>query len=157
MSILIREMPWIFIGRTDAEASILWPPDEKSWLIGKDPDAEKDWGEEEKGATGDDIIGRHHLVDGHEFEQILGDSEGQGSLACCSLWDRKELDVTEQQLSRATQRALTTGTTVTKSDRNHMTPGKGSPPDSLPHLSHPKEFPPKDTQVIPQITHNSAT
>ena len=77
--------PWIFIGRTDAEAEapILWPLDVKSRLIGKDPDAGKDWGQE-KGVTEDEIIGRHHWLNGHEFEQTPGDIEGQGSLACCS-------------------------------------------------------------------------
>ena len=89
--------PWIFIGKTDteAEAPILWPPDVKSWLIGKDPHAGKDWGQEEKGTTEDKMIGWHHRLNGHEFEQTLGDSEGQGSLTCCSLWGRKELDTTE--------------------------------------------------------------
>ena len=84
--------PWIFFGRTDAEAEapILWPPDAKSWLIGKDPDVGKDWGQEEKGVTEDEMVGWHHLLNGHEFEQIPGDSEGQGSLACCSPWGHKE-------------------------------------------------------------------
>ena len=88
-----RNQSWIFIGRTDAEAPILWPPDVKSWLIGKDPDAGKDWGQEEKGMTEDEMVGHWH--DGHEFEQTLGDSEGQGSLACCSPWGHKESNTTE--------------------------------------------------------------
>ena len=77
---------WIFIGRTDAEAeaSILWLPDAKNWLIGKDSDAGKDWGQEEKGMTEDEMVGGHQWLNGHEFEQTLGDSEGQGSLVCCS-------------------------------------------------------------------------
>ena len=72
--------PWIFIGRTDAEAEapILWPPDANSWFIGKDPDAGKDWRQEEKGTTEDEMIGWHHQLNGHEFEKALGDSEGQG-------------------------------------------------------------------------------
>ena len=88
--------PWIFIGRTDAEtkAPILWPPDAKSWLIWKDPDAGKDWGQEEKGAIEDEMVGWHHWLNGHEFEQTLGDSEGQGSLACCSPGGCKESDMT---------------------------------------------------------------
>ena len=88
---------WIFIGGTDteAEAPILWPPDAKSQLTGKDPDAGKDWGQEEKGVTEDKVVGWHHWLNGHEFEQALGDDEGQGSLACCSLWGCKELDPTE--------------------------------------------------------------
>ena len=83
---------WIFIGRTDAEAEtpILWPPHAKSWLIGKDPDARKDWGQEEK------MIGWHHQLNGHELEQTPGDSERQGSLACCSPWGHKESDTMEQ-------------------------------------------------------------
>ena len=89
---------WIFIRRTDAEAEtpILWPPDAKSWLIGKDPDAGKDWRQEEKGMTEDEMVGWHHWFNGHEFEQTPGNGEGQGSLACCSPWGRKELDMTEQ-------------------------------------------------------------
>ena len=88
--------PWIFIGMTDAkvEAPILWPPDTKSWLIGKDPGAGKDWGQEEKRVTEDEMVGRHHWLNGHEFEETWGDSEGQGSLACCSAWGHKELNAT---------------------------------------------------------------
>ena len=78
--------PCIFIRRTDAEveAPILWPPDAKSWLTGKDPDAGKDWGHEENRVTEDEMVGWPHQLNGHEFEQTLGDGEGQGSLACCS-------------------------------------------------------------------------
>ena len=68
----------------DAEAPIIWPPDAKSRLTGKDPDARKYWGQEEKGATKDEMIGWHHRINGHEFEQTLGDREGEGSLECCS-------------------------------------------------------------------------
>ena len=89
---------WIFIGMTDAEAetSILWPPDAKNWLIGKEPDAGKDWGQEEKGMTEDKMVGWHHLLNGHESEHAPGVGDGQGSLACCSLWGCKELDMTER-------------------------------------------------------------
>ena len=78
--------PWMFTGRTDAEAEtpILWPPDAKNWLIGKDPYAGKDWRQEEKGTTEDKMVGWHHRLDGHEFEEALGVGDGQGSLACCS-------------------------------------------------------------------------
>ena len=88
---------WIFIERTDAEAEtpILWPPDAKNWLIGKDPDAGKDWRQEEKGMTEDKMIGWHHGHNGHEFERALGVGE-QRSLACCSPWDHKELDTIER-------------------------------------------------------------
>ena len=83
---------WIFIGRTDdeAETPILWPPDAKNWLTGKDPDAGKDWRQEEKGMTKDEIVGWHHRLNGHEFEEALGVGDGQGSLPCCSPWGRKE-------------------------------------------------------------------
>ena len=89
---------WIFIGRTDAEAEtpILWPPDATSWLIGKDPDAGKDWRWEEKGTTEDEMVGWHYQLDGHEFEQAPGVGDRQGSLACCSPWGLKESDMTEQ-------------------------------------------------------------
>ena len=86
---------WIFIGRTDTETPILWPPDVKKWLIGKDTDAGKDWREKEKGMAENEIVGWHHWLNGHESEQTLGDSEGQGSLACCSAWGPKESDRTE--------------------------------------------------------------
>ena len=88
--------PWIFTGRTDAEASILWPPDTKNWLTGKDPDAGKDWGQEGKGATEDEMVKWHHQLNGHEFEQTPGDGKGQGSLACCSPQGHKELEATER-------------------------------------------------------------
>ena len=89
---------WLFIGRTDAESEtpILWPPDAKNWLIWKDPDAGKDWRQEEKGTTQDKMVGWHHRLNRHGFEQILGDSEGQGSLACRIQWRCKELDITER-------------------------------------------------------------
>ena len=89
---------WIFIGRNDAEAEalILWPPDAKSQLIGKDPDTKKDWRQEEKGKTEDEMVGWNHWLNEHEFEQTLGDDEGQGSLVYCSSWGCKELDTTEQ-------------------------------------------------------------
>ena len=80
---------WIFIGRIDAEAPILWPPDVKNWLIGKDPDTGKDWRWEEKGMIEDEIVGWHHRLDGHESEQALGVGNGQGSLACCSPWGHR--------------------------------------------------------------------
>ena len=88
---------WVFIGRTDAEAEapILWPPDAKNWLLGKDPDAGKDWKQEDKGMTEDEMFWCHHRLYGHEFEQAPEDSERQRSLACCSPWGEKELDMTE--------------------------------------------------------------
>ena len=97
-SILLGNQSWIFFGRTDVEteASILWLRDVKSWLTGKDPDAGKDGGQEEKRVTEDEMVGWHSWVNGHEFEQTLGNSEGQRRLACCSLWGHKELDSTWQ-------------------------------------------------------------
>ena len=85
--------PWIII--KTVEAPVLWPPDVKNQLIGKDPDAGKDWGKEEKGATEYEMVEWHHWLNGHEFEQTPGDSEGLESLACCSPWGCKELDRTE--------------------------------------------------------------
>ena len=89
---------WIFTERTDGEteAPILWPPDTKNWLIRKDPDAGKDWRREKKGTTEDEMVGWHHRLNGHEFEQALGNGDGQGGLACCSPWGHKESDMTEQ-------------------------------------------------------------
>ena len=89
---------WIFIRRTDVEAEppILWPPDTKSQFIRKDPDAGKDWRQEEKGTTEDEMVRWHHWLDGHEFEQALRDNEGQGSLACCSPWCPEESHTTER-------------------------------------------------------------
>ena len=90
--------PWIFIGRTDAETEtpMLWPHDTKNWLIWKDPDAGKDWRQEDKGMTEDEMVGWHHWFDGCEFEQVPGVGDGQGSLVCCSPWGRKESDTTER-------------------------------------------------------------
>ena len=92
------DQSWVFIGRTDVEAEtpILWPPDAKSWLIGKDPDAGKDWEQEENGTTEDEIVGWHHRLDGHGFVWTPGVGDGQGGLACCSSWGCKELDTTER-------------------------------------------------------------
>ena len=92
------DQSWVFIGRTDAEAEtpILWPPHAKSWLIGKDPDAGRDWGQEEKGTTEDEMAGWHHRLNGHEFEWTPGVGDGQGGLACCGSWGCKELDMTER-------------------------------------------------------------
>ena len=91
------DQSWIYIGRTDAEAEtpILWPPDAKNRLIGKDPEAGKDWRQEEKGMTEDEIVGWHCQPDGHEFEQAPGVGDGQRGLACYSPWGHKELDTTE--------------------------------------------------------------
>ena len=86
--------PWIFIANTGAEAPILWPPDAKSWLTEKDPDAGKDWGQEKK-LTEDEMVEWHHRLNGHELEQTMGDDEGQGSLVCCRLWGRKDSDMTQ--------------------------------------------------------------
>ena len=90
-----RNQPWIFTGRIAAEAPIFWSPDIKSRLIGKDPDAGKDWEQDEKGAADDEMVGWHHQFNGHEFEQTPGDGEGQGSLAGYSPWGHKESDLTK--------------------------------------------------------------
>ena len=91
------DQSWMFIRRTDAEAEtpVVWPPQAKSWLIGKDSDAGRDWGQEEKGTTEDEISGWHHWLDGRESEWTPGVGDGQGGLACCDSWGRKESDTTE--------------------------------------------------------------
>ena len=93
-----RNQSWVFIGRTNVEAEtpILWSPDAKNWLIWKDPDAGKDWGQEEKGTTEDEMAGWHQWLDGLEFGWTLGVGDGQGGLVCCNSWGRKESDTTEQ-------------------------------------------------------------
>ena len=90
-----RNQPWIFIGRTDAEAEapLFWPPDATSWLTGKNPDVGEDWVQKKEVAE-DEMLGWHHQLKGHESEQTPGDSEGQGSLAYCCSWDHKESDTT---------------------------------------------------------------
>ena len=89
---------WIFIGRTNAKAEtpILWPPDAKNLLIGKDSDGGKVWRLEEKGMTEDEMVGCHHQLNGHEFQWVPGVGDGQGGLTCCSRWNPKESDMTEQ-------------------------------------------------------------
>ena len=92
------DQSWVFFGKNDAKAetSVLWPPQAKSWLIGKDSDAGRDWGQEEKGTAEDEMAGWHHRLDGREFEWTPGVGNGQEGLACCDSWGRKELDMTEQ-------------------------------------------------------------
>ena len=91
------DQSWVFFGRNDAKAEtpVLWPPHVKSWLIGKDPDAGRDWGQEEKGTPEDEMAGWHHWLDGHEFEWTPGVGDGQGVLECCDSWGHKESDTTE--------------------------------------------------------------
>ena len=92
------DQSWVFIGRTDAKAEtpVLWPPHVKSWLIGKDPDAGRDWGQEEKGTTEDEMAGWHHRLDGRESEWTPGVGDGPGGLACWDSWGRKGSDTTER-------------------------------------------------------------
>ena len=92
------DQPRDFFGRNDAKAEtpVLWPPHAKSWLIGKDSEAGRDWGQEEKGMTGDEMAGWHHRLNGREFEWIPGVGDGQGGLACCNSWGHKESDTTER-------------------------------------------------------------
>ena len=92
------DQSWVFFRRNDAkvETPVLWPPHEKSWLIGKDPDAGRDWGQEEKGTIEDEMAGWHHQLNGRECEWILGVGDGQGGLACYDSWGLKESDMTEQ-------------------------------------------------------------
>ena len=94
----IGDQSWVFTGRTDVEAEtpILWPPDANCWLIWKDPDAGKDWGQEEKGMREDEMVGWNHWLNGHGFGWTPGVGDGQGGLACCGPWGHTELDMTEQ-------------------------------------------------------------
>ena len=123
--------PWTLTGRTGAEADapILWQPDVKSWLFGKDPDAGKDWGQEEKGMTEDEMVGWPHRLNGHGFEQSPRDSERQGSLACCSPWGRKESDTTvrlnNNKTSSSTAAMFVTGGNKCKRCYPHKVPGSG--------------------------------
>ena len=93
------DQSWVFTGRTDVEAEtpiLVWPPDVKSWLIWKDPDSGKDWGQEKKGTTEDEMVGWHHRLIGHEFGWTLGVGDGEGGLVCCCSWGHKESDTTER-------------------------------------------------------------
>ena len=92
----LNQFKWIFFGSTDTEAPVLWPPHAKRWLIGKDSDAGRDWGQEEKGTTEDEMAGWQHRLDGHESEWTRGVGDGWGGLACCDSWGRKESDTTER-------------------------------------------------------------
>ena len=92
------DQPWIFFGRNDAKAEtpVLWPPHSKSWLIGRNSDAGRDWGQEEKGKREDEMAGWHHRLNGHKFEWTPGVGDGQGGLACCDSWGHKQSDMTER-------------------------------------------------------------
>ena len=109
------DQPWVFFGKNDAKVGtpVLWPPDVKNWLIGKDPDAGKDWRQEAKQTTEDEMVGWHHRLNGHEFDWTPGFGDGQGSLACCSQWGPKELDTTEW-LNWTEPLAFTNDSTVIK-------------------------------------------
>ena len=115
--------PWIFIGRTEAEAEIpiLWPPHAKSWLIGKDPDAGRDWGQEEKGTTEDEMAGWHHWLNAHEFGWTPGVGDGQGGLACCDSWGHNESDTTERLNSTEVKRPRLANTVLENRVRALMT------------------------------------
>ena len=109
-----RNQSWIFIGRSavEAEGPIVWPPDAKTQVIGKDPDAGEDWRQAQKGTTKDKMIGWNHWLNAHEFEQAPGDGEGQGCLACCSSWCCKELDTNEQLNNKKTDWAISVMITI---------------------------------------------
>ena len=136
---------WVFIGRTDVEAEtpIFWPPDAKSWLIWKDPDAGKDWGKEEKGTTEDEMVGWHHRLDGHEFEWTPGVGDGQGGLVCYDSWDCKELDTTERlnwTELLTTTRSLSTATKTQRSQINKYIKLKNNNRVQMTHLAPSYRF-----------------
>ena len=126
------DQSWVFNGRTDVEAEtpMLWPPDAKSWLIGKDPGAGKDWRQEEKGTTEDKMVGWHHLLNGRRFGWTPGTGDGQGGLACCDSWGPKEPDTTERL--NWTELAEFEASLVAQSVKNlpAMQEGQGSIPGS---------------------------
>ena len=130
-----RNQSWIYIGRTDAEAEapILWPPDAKNWLTGKDLDSGKDWRQEEKGTTGDEMTGWHHWLDGHEFKQGPGIGDGQGSLACCSPWGSQSIrhDWATEWNSSAIKRSLLPIHTITWMNLKNIMLGKRSQSQKL--------------------------
>ena len=121
--------PWIFTERKDAEAEtpILWPPDSKSLFFGKDPDAGKDWWQKEMGTTGGEMVGWHHWLNRYEFEETLGDGEGQGSLACCSPWGHQESGMSER---------LNNNDIMMRSNGNVFLQGRGA--ESSRYTSHPE-------------------
>ena len=116
------DQPWDFFGGNDAEAEtpVLWPPHVKSWLIGKDSDAGRDWGQEEKAMTEDEVVGWHHWLNGHEFEQALRESGGQKSLVHCSPWGHKESDTTATEKQSALFRLIPIDTTPVQSWFPHI-------------------------------------
>ena len=124
------DQSWIFVGRTDAEAEtpILWPPDAKSWPVGKAPEAGKDWGQEEKGTTEDEMVGWHHRLDGREFERAPGVGGGQGGLACYGPWSHRESDTTEWGKSSSTEIILWGPT----EQQQRPSGAAGTPPQEMP-------------------------
>ena len=132
---------WVFIGRTDVEAEtpIFWPPDAKSWLIWKDPDAGKDWGQEEKGMTEDEMVGWHHWLNGHGFGWTPGVGGGQGGLVCCGSWGHKELDKTER-LSWTELMCLTFPTVNQRESHNEFNVNTGEKAKCYSHGILSKEF-----------------
>ena len=107
------DQSWVFTERTDIETPVLWPPDVKSWLIWKDPDAGKDWGQEEKGTTEEEMVGWHHWLNGHGFGWTLGVGDGQRGLVCCGSWGHKESDMIER-LNWTEQRNISLKSVVEK-------------------------------------------
>ena len=130
--------PWIFVGRTDAEAETLvfWSLDANSWLIGKDPDAGKDWGQKEKRASEDEMAGWHHRCKGHDLGQTLGDGEGQGSLACYIPWGRKESDMTWRLNNNAAWLGGKKFLSLSKNIQNHRSLALNLPLDFTAQSHH---------------------
>ena len=142
-----KDQSWVFFGRTDTEAEtpILWPPDAKSWLVWKDPDAGKDWKWEEKGTTEDEMVGWYHRLNGHEFGWTPGVGDGQGGLVCCSPWGLKELDTTA--LLKWTELNLLEQLTAYKSQRNILLAAAAAAKSlqSCPTLCNPIDGSPSDS------------
>ena len=143
-----RDQSWVFFGRNDAKAKTptLWPPHEKSWLTGKISDSGRDWGQEEKGTTEDEMAGWHHQLKGHEFEWTPGVGDGQGGLACCNSWGRKELDTTER-LKWLTECLLGTERKVSKTTEIIAL----GPCESLPKFKEVRSYCPHFTEKVTEI------
>ena len=129
------DQSWVFIGKNDSktETPVLWPPNGKSWLIGKDLDAGRDWGQEKKGTTDDEMAGWHHWLDGRESEWTPGVGDGQGGLVCCDSWGRKESDTTER-LNWTELNGLVVFPTFFNLSLNLEIRNSGSEPQSAPGL-----------------------
>ena len=151
-----RDQSWMFFGRTDAKAEtpVLWPPHAKSWLTGKGSDAGRDWGQEKKGTTKDEVAGWHQWLDGRQFEWTPGDGDGQGGLACCNSWGRKKLDTT-QQLNWTELNWTTTSNYISMANKQLIILLEGK--ESLLHLAGRRQMLPLFFWIAPTFFRNPSS